>query len=106
MTYRLFEVLSKKLQTYPELVNILHNIEMPVARVLTSMEENGIRLDLAFLDQLGCEFAQTMQNLENQITEIAGEAFNVSSPKQVGEVLFDKLGLKGGKDLYRSVQHQ
>jgi len=70
---------------------------MPVARVLTSMEENGIRLDLAFLDQLGCEFAQTMQNLENQITEIAGEAFNVSSPKQVGEVLFDKLGLKGGK---------
>ena len=97
VTYRLFEVLSKKLQTYPELVNILHNIEMPVARVLTSMEENGIRLDLAFLDQLGCEFAQTMQNLENQITEIAGEAFNVSSPKQVGEVLFDKLGLKGGK---------
>jgi len=97
VTYRLFEVLSKKLQAYPELVNILHNIEMPVARVLTSMEENGIRLDLAFLDQLGCEFAQTMQNLENQITEIAGEAFNVSSPKQVGEVLFDKLGLKGGK---------
>ena len=38
-----------------------------------------------------------MQNLENQITEIAGETFNVSSPKQVGEVLFDKLGLKGGK---------
>ncbi|MEB6566090.1 DNA polymerase I [Acinetobacter towneri] len=97
VTYRLYEVLSAKLQKYPELVNILHNIEMPVARVLTSMEENGIQLDLQFLDQLGVDFAQTMQDLENQIVELAGENFNVSSPKQVGEVLFDKLGLKGGK---------
>jgi DNA polymerase I len=70
---------------------------MPVARVLTLMEENGIKLDLAFLDQLGNEFAKTIQNLENEITEMAGTSFNVSSPKQVGEVLFDKLGLKGGK---------
>ncbi|MCU4616323.1 DNA polymerase I [Acinetobacter lwoffii] len=97
VTYRLYEVLSGKLQAHPELVNILHNIEVPVARVLTQMEENGIELDLAFLDQLGGEFANTMQDLENQIMEIAGESFNVSSPKQVGEVLFEKLGLKGGK---------
>ena len=97
VTYRLYEVLSSKLQAHPELVNILHNIEVPVARVLTQMEENGIELDLAFLDQLGGEFANTMQDLENQIMEIAGESFNVSSPKQVGEVLFEKLGLKGGK---------
>jgi DNA polymerase I len=97
VTYRLYEVLSSKLQAHPELVNILHNIEVPVARVLTQMEENGIELDLAFLDQLGGEFANTMQDLENQIMEITGESFNVSSPKQVGEVLFEKLGLKGGK---------
>ena len=97
VTYRLYEVLSSKLQAHPELVNILHNIEVPVARILTQMEENGIELDLAFLDQLGGEFSNTMQNLENQIMEIAGESFNVSSPKQVGEVLFEKLGLKGGK---------
>ena len=97
VTYRLYEVLSAKLQPFPELVNILHNIEMPVARVLTGMEEDGIKLDHAFLDQLSVEFSETMQTLENQATELAGEAFNIASPKQVGEVLFDKLGIKGGK---------
>ncbi len=97
VTYRLYEVLDEKLRKHPELLNLLHNIEMPVARVLTIMEENGIELDLSFLDQLGVDFANTIQDLENQIIEIAGESFNVSSPKQVGEVLFDKLGLKGGK---------
>ncbi|AYA02789.1 DNA polymerase I [Acinetobacter sp. WCHAc010034] len=97
VTYRLYEVLDAKLRKHPELINILHNVEMPVARVLTMMEENGIELNLEFLDQLGAEFAKTMQDLENRIAELAGEAFNVSSPKQVGEVLFEKLGLKGGK---------
>ena len=97
VTYRLYEVLSKKLQAVPELDSILHNIEMPVARVLTMMEENGIELDLKFLDQLSVDFSNTIQNLESQIIEMAGQSFNVSSPKQVGEVLFDKLGIKGGK---------
>ncbi|MFW1766067.1 DNA polymerase I [Acinetobacter bereziniae] len=97
VTYRLYEVLERKLKEIPELSGILHNIEMPVASVLTSMEENGIELDLKFLDQLSVDFANTIQNLENQIIEIAGESFNVGSPKQVGEVLFEKLGLKGGK---------
>ncbi|MFW1801235.1 DNA polymerase I [Acinetobacter nematophilus] len=97
VTYRLYEVLARKLKEIPELSGILHNIEMPVASVLTRMEENGIELDLKFLDQLSVDFADTIQNLENQIIEIAGEPFNVGSPKQVGEVLFEKLGLKGGK---------
>ncbi|MEG0486934.1 MAG: DNA polymerase I [Acinetobacter sp.] len=97
VTYRLYEVLDRKLKEIPELSGILHNIEMPVASVLATMEENGIELDLSFLDQLSVDFAETIQNLENQIIEMAGESFNVSSPKQVGEVLFEKLGLKGGK---------
>ena len=97
VTYRLYEVLKAKLLSHPELVNILHNIEMPVARVLTGMEEDGIKLDHQFLDQLSVEFSETIQTLEAQAAELAGEAFNVASPKQVGEVLFEKLGLKGGK---------
>ena len=97
VTYRLYEVLHRKLQDTPPLLELLEKIEVPTATVLTTMEENGIELDLQFLDQLGTEFADTIQNLENQIIEIAGESFNVSSPKQVGEILFDKLGLKGGK---------
>ena len=97
VTYRLYEVLAKKLKAIPELSNILHHIEMPTARVLTVMEENGIQLDLAFLEQLGVDFATAIAHLEQQITELAGESFNVSSPKQVGEILFEKLGLKGGK---------
>ncbi|MDO6643726.1 DNA polymerase I [Acinetobacter guillouiae] len=97
VTYRLYEVLERKLKEIPELINILHHIEMPVASVLATMEENGIELNLSFLDQLSVDFANTIQNLENQIIEIAGESFNVGSPKQVGEVLFEKLGLKGGK---------
>ena len=97
VTYRLYEVLDRKLKELPELSSILHNIEVPVASVLTRMEENGIALDLNFLDQLGVRFSETIQDLENQIIEIAGESFNVSSPKQVGEILFEKMGLKGGK---------
>ncbi|SEM21991.1 DNA polymerase I [Acinetobacter sp. DSM 11652] len=97
VTYRLYEVLERKLKEIPELLNILHQIEMPTAAVLTTMEENGIQLDLSFLDQLGQEFSNTILELENQIIEIAGQPFNVSSPKQVGDILFDKLGLKGGK---------
>lgn len=72
---------------------------MPVARILSGMEEDGIRLDHAFLDKLSVEFAKTMEDLENQAMEIAGETFNIASPKQVGEILFDKLGIKGGKKL-------
>ncbi|SDC27826.1 DNA polymerase I [Acinetobacter boissieri] len=97
VTYRLHEVLSQKLQVIPELGHILHHIEMPVAAVLTQMEERGVQLDPVFLEKLSAEFSETIQSLEERAIEIAGETFNVASPKQVGEVLFDKLGIKGGK---------
>ncbi|ESK39582.1 DNA polymerase I [Acinetobacter nectaris CIP 110549] len=97
VTWRLYEVLNEKLKDSPELLNILHNVEMPVASILTQMEEVGIQLDPDFLSKLSGEFSITMQSLEEKAIEIAGESFNISSPKQVGEVIFDKLGVKGGK---------
>ena len=97
VTYRLYEVLLQKLQAAPELQQLLLKVEMPVAQLLGEMERNGIALDDGFLAQLSGEFAQTMQGLEQQAEEMAGQAFNIASPKQVGEILFEKLGIKGGK---------
>ncbi|WP_288366454.1 DNA polymerase I [uncultured Acinetobacter sp.] len=97
VTYRLYEVLAQKLKQSPELEQLLYQIEVPVARILAGMEEAGIKLDHDFLGRLSGEFTNTIQGLEDQAIELAGETFNVSSPKQVGEILFDKMGLKGGK---------
>lgn len=97
VTYRLYEVLNEKLQAEPLLLDVLHRIEMPVAAVLTQMEEIGIQLNPEFLGQLSEEFSQAMHGLESQAMEIAGEQFNIASPKQVGDILFDKLAIKGGK---------
>ncbi|MCH4246298.1 MAG: DNA polymerase I [Acinetobacter populi] len=97
VTYRLYEVLSEKLAANPELKLLLERVELPVAQVLTGMENQGIQLDPEFLHKLSDEFNQDMQGFEKQVMEMAGEQFNIASPKQVGEVLFDKLGIKGGK---------
>ncbi|WP_288414880.1 DNA polymerase I [uncultured Acinetobacter sp.] len=97
VTYRLYEVLAQKLKQSPELEQLLYQIEVPVARILAGMEEAGIKLDHDFLGRLSGEFTNTIQGLEDQAIELASETFNVSSPKQVGEILFDKMGLKGGK---------
>lgn len=97
ISYRLYEVLSEKLKAIPELKLLLERVEMPAAQVLTAMEERGIRLDPDFLTQLSTEFEADMQQYEAQATELAGQSFNIASPKQVGEILFDKLAIKGGK---------
>ena len=97
VTYRLYEVLNEKLQAFPTLLHILHKVEVPVAEILTAMEEDGIQLNPAFLGDLSAKFSEKMQSLENTATELAGQSFNIASPKQVGEILFDKLGISGGK---------
>lgn len=97
VTLRLFEVFSRNLKEHPELERLLEKVELPAAQVLEKMESNGIQLDTDFLAQLGSDFAEHMQTLEQTAIELAGESFNVASPKQLGEILFDKLGIKGGK---------
>jgi DNA polymerase-1 len=72
-------------------------LELPVAQILTEMENCGIKLDTAFLAKLGDEFSIQIDLLEQQVIEMAGQPFNVSSPKQLGEILFDKIGIAGGK---------
>lgn len=97
VTYRLYQVLYAKLAEIPELLNILFNVEMPVSNILMEMEETGILLNDKMLGQLSDEFSKHIQQFEQHAHEILGESFNLGSPRQVGEVLFDKLQLKGGK---------
>ena len=97
VTYRLYEVFSRKLKEQPTLEKLLIELELPVAQILTDMESAGIQLDTEFLDQLGVEFSGYIKSLEEQVIDMAGQEFNVSSPKQLGEILFDKIGIAGGK---------
>ena len=67
---------------------------MPLVRVLAKMESNGIRIDIEGLKQISEEQSKEISNIENSIYEIAGTSFNIGSPKQLGEILFDKLNIK------------
>ncbi len=73
---------------------LLKDFEVPLLYVLADMEYNGVSIDVDYLSQLSSEMSKEIENLEEKIYEIAGERFNVNSPKQVSEILFDKLQLK------------
>ena len=81
----------------PEELKVLNEIELPVSKVLAEMEYNGVSIDTKYLDDLSESMEENLEKLELQIYELAGCEFNINSPKQVGEVLFDKLGLKTKK---------
>jgi DNA polymerase-1 len=76
---------------------LLFELEMPLMEILTRMEQYGVLLDTGFLGQLSREFGCQMEQLEQQIHLLAQGPFNLNSPKQLEEVLFDRLGLKAGK---------
>lgn len=97
ITWRLYEYFTQELAKTPRLERLLLEVEMPTAQVLYGMENNGIRLDIPFLAELGQRFGAQIHTLESHAIELAGQPFNVSSPKQLGEILFDKLGIVGGK---------
>ena len=90
ITLQLKEKLEKDLIANNAL-ELFNTIEMPLVPVLVDMEYNGVLLDKKALKSLSKDFSERMNKLEKEIHEVAGEEFNVSSPKQVGEVLFDKL---------------
>ena len=76
---------------------VYETIERPLVPVLVAMERAGIRVDKAQLRKLSADFAERMEGLETKIHKSAGHPFNVASPKQLGEVLFDEMGLEGGR---------
>lgn len=76
---------------------ILTDIEIPLAYVLAQMESNGVSIDKKYLDELTNEFNTKTSAIASRIFELAGEEFNINSPKQVGNILFDKMQLKSKK---------
>ncbi len=76
---------------------ILTDIEIPLAYVLAQMESNGVSIDKKYLDELTNEFNTKTSTIASRIFELAGEEFNINSPKQVGNILFDKMQLKSKK---------
>lgn len=90
VTLRLYPILKEEMEKY-EVTSVFTHIEMPLLPVLARMERNGVRLDTAALEETGRNFTERMQQLETDIYELAGHEFTITSPKQVGVVLFDEL---------------
>ena len=90
ITLQLKNVLEPKLKENG-VDELFWNIEMPLVPVLAEMEMNGVRLDTDALNEVSISFTNRLLELEHQIFELAGETFNIASPKQVGEILFGKM---------------
>ncbi|MBH0238662.1 DNA polymerase I [Methylobrevis albus] len=96
VTLRLWRVLKPRLVA-ERLTTVYETLERPLVPVLGRMERRGVSVDRQILSRLSGEFGQTMGGLEAEIHDLAGERFNLGSPKQLGEILFDKMNLSGGK---------
>jgi DNA polymerase-1 len=96
ITLQLQEVFAEKLLE-TQTKDLFENIEIPLVKVLAAMEQEGINLDVDFLKSLSSELNSDILNLQQQIYEVAGVEFNLASPKQLGDVLFDHLKIGGNK---------
>jgi DNA polymerase-1 len=96
VTLRLWHKLRPRLAA-ERVSTVYHTLERPLIPVLAEMELAGIKVDRDTLSRLSNNFAQSMAGLEAEIHQLAGGPFNVGSPKQLGEILFDKMSLEGGK---------
>ncbi|MGX1499255.1 DNA polymerase-1 [Labrenzia sp. MBR-25] len=96
VTLRLWLILKPRLAS-EHMATVYETLERPMVPVLARMEKRGISVDRQMLSRLSGEFAQGMAGKESEIYELAGENFNIGSPKQLGDILFGKMGLPGGK---------
>ena len=106
-TYELAMYWLKRLEERD--LSLLNTIELPLARVLSDMERTGVSVDVVYLNKLSASMDNSMHRLERKIYDLAGEGFNLNSPKQVGEILFEKLQLgkkkrKKGKSFSTSAE--
>lgn len=95
ITLRLWQVLKPRLAARG-LVSVYERLERPMIPVIGRMEHRGIEVDRQILSRLSGDFAQTAASMEDDIYELAGERFTIGSPKQLGDILFGKMGLPGG----------
>ena len=95
-TLRLHQVLKPRLFSEHQM-SVYEDLDRPLVRILQTMESAGVKVNRENLRRLSSEFAAKMQDYEQQIYHLAGEEFNIASPKQIGDILFGKLGAKGKK---------
>ena len=93
ITLRLYNVLKSRLDSDEELKKVYYDIDLPLVNILFSMEEWGIKINSTHLSELSLEFEKILSSLEGEIFSITGQTFNIMSPKQLGEMLFDTMGL-------------
>ena len=96
VTLRLWRLMKPRLAAERR-ATVYETLERPLVPVLARMEREGIKVDRQMLSRLSGDFAQSLARLEDEIQEMAGEKFSVSSPKQIGDILFGKMGLPGAK---------
>jgi len=96
ITLRLWQLFKPRLHS-EKVTTVYETLERPLVPVLAQMEMYGIKVDRDTLSRMSNSFAQKMAGYEAELYEIAGREFNVQSPAQVGEILFDQMGLEGGK---------
>ncbi len=96
ITLRLWQLFKAKLHA-SQVTNVYETLERPLVPVLVEMEMAGVKVDASILARMSNTFAQKMAALETEIHGLAGRSFNVGSPKQLGEILFDEMALEGGK---------
>ncbi|MCX5643974.1 MAG: DNA polymerase I [Phycisphaerae bacterium] len=97
ITYQMYLCLKDRLEKEPQLNRLFHEVEMPLVEVLADIEYNGVSIDTDLLRQMSGELDEAIGKVAEQIYAQAGTVFNVDSPKQLAEVLFDKLKLTPGR---------